>query len=32
LQEAGITIAFPQLDLHLDSPVVESLKLAAKPR
>lgn len=26
LQDAGITIAFPQLDLHLDEPVVESLE------
>jgi len=26
LKEAGITIAFPQLDLHLDEPVVESLR------
>jgi len=26
LKEAGITIAFPQLDLHLDEPVVESLQ------
>jgi small-conductance mechanosensitive channel len=25
LKEAGITIAFPQLDLHLDSPVVDAL-------
>ena len=25
LKEAGIVIAFPQLDLHLDKPVVESL-------
>lgn len=25
-QEAGITIAFPQLDLHLDPPVVEALR------
>jgi small-conductance mechanosensitive channel len=27
LKEAGITIAFPQLDLHLDPPVAESLRL-----
>jgi small-conductance mechanosensitive channel len=26
LKDAGITIAFPQLDLHLDEPVVESLQ------
>ena len=26
LKEAGIVIAFPQLDLHLDEPVVESLQ------
>lgn len=26
LKEAGITIAFPQLDLHLDPPVMESLQ------
>ena len=26
LKEAGITIAFPQLDLHLDEPVVQSLE------
>jgi small-conductance mechanosensitive channel len=26
LQEAGIVIAFPQLDLHLDPPVVEALR------
>ncbi len=26
LKDAGITIAFPQLDLHLDPPVVESLQ------
>ncbi len=26
LQDAGITIAFPQLDLHLDKPVVQSLE------
>jgi small-conductance mechanosensitive channel len=29
LKEADIVIAFPQLDLHLDPPVVESLRLAA---
>ena len=26
LKEAGVTIAFPQLDLHLDEPVVQSLE------
>jgi small-conductance mechanosensitive channel len=26
LKDAGITIAFPQLDVHLDAPVVESLQ------
>lgn len=26
LKDAGITIAFPQLDLHLDEPVVESIR------
>jgi small-conductance mechanosensitive channel len=26
LKEAGITIAFPQLDVHFDSPVIESLE------
>jgi small-conductance mechanosensitive channel len=26
LKEAGITIAFPQLDIHLDPPVVQSLQ------
>ena len=31
LQEAGITIAFPQLDLHLDREVVERLGPAASP-
>ncbi len=29
LKEAGIIIAFPQLDLHLDPPVTESLRLVA---
>jgi small-conductance mechanosensitive channel len=29
LKQAGITIAFPQLDLHLDKPVEESLRPAA---
>jgi small-conductance mechanosensitive channel len=28
LKEAGITIAFPQLDLHFDEPVVEALRRA----
>jgi small-conductance mechanosensitive channel len=28
LQEAGIVIAFPQLDVHFDSPVVEALRRA----
>jgi len=27
LKERGVTIAFPQLDLHLDPPVAESLRL-----
>ena len=26
LKDAGITIAYPQLDVHLDPPVVESLR------
>ena len=26
LKEAGITIAFPQLDVHFDAPVVDSLR------
>ena len=26
LQEADVTIAFPQLDVHFDAPVVESLQ------
>ena len=30
LKAAGITIAYPQLDLHLDPPVVESLRLAGQ--
>jgi len=29
LQEAGIVIAFPQLDLHLDPPVTDSLQMLA---
>lgn len=32
LKEAGVVIAFPQLDLHLDPPVMESLRLAASGR
>jgi len=30
LKEAGVTIAFPQLDLHLDSDVSESIKAIGK--
>jgi small-conductance mechanosensitive channel len=29
LKEAGVTIAFPQVDVHLDPPVEESLRLVA---
>ena len=29
LKKAGVTIAFPQLDVHLDPPVEESLRLVA---
>ena len=29
LKEAGITIAFPQLDVHFDEPVVEALRRAS---
>jgi small-conductance mechanosensitive channel len=29
LKEAGITIAFPQMDVHFDQPVVESLRSLA---
>lgn len=29
LKEAGITIAFPQLDVHLDAPVVDSVRRLA---
>ena len=29
LKEAGVTIAFPQLDLHVDPPVEQSLRLLA---
>lgn len=31
LKDAGITIAFPQLDVHLDTPVVDSLQRLAPP-
>jgi len=31
LKEAGVTIAFPQLDLHLDPPVVAALGAGARP-
>ncbi len=30
LKEAGVTIAFPQLDVHLDTPVVEALGAARR--
>ena len=29
LKKAGVTIAFPQLDVHFDRPVEESLRLLA---
>jgi small-conductance mechanosensitive channel len=29
LREAGITIAFPQLDVHFDSPVMDSVRRLA---
>jgi small-conductance mechanosensitive channel len=29
LKEAGITIAFPQLDVHLDAPIVDSVRQLA---
>jgi small-conductance mechanosensitive channel len=32
LQEAGITIAFPQVDVHLDEPVMRSLEDLARSR
>ena len=32
LQEAGIRIAFPQVDVHFDKPVTESLKLLGASR
>jgi small-conductance mechanosensitive channel len=31
LKDAGIVIAFPQVDVHLDVPVVESLKALGRP-
>lgn len=31
LHDAAVTIAFPQLDLHLDAPVVESVRRIANP-
>lgn len=30
-KEAGITIAFPQVDVHFDSPIEDSIKLMAEP-
>ena len=30
-KKAGITIAFPQLDVHFDPPVEESIRLLAEP-
>ena len=30
LKDAGVTIAFPQLDVHFDQPVVESLRPGPK--
>jgi small-conductance mechanosensitive channel len=32
LKEAGITIAFPQVDVHLDPPVADALQLIAGGR
>lgn len=32
LKDAGVTIAFPQLDVHLDPPVVDSFQLLASSR
>lgn len=32
LQAAGVTIAFPQLDLHLDAAVLETLRAGARER
>ena len=33
LKDAGVTIAFPQVDVHLDTPVVDSLeRMAAQKR
>ena len=31
LKDAGIVIAFPQVDVHLDAPVIESLKGLGRP-
>jgi small-conductance mechanosensitive channel len=31
LKEVGVTIAFPQLDVHLDPPVVESMRRLGSP-
>ena len=30
-KDAGITIAFPQLDVHFDPPIVDSVTSMAKP-